>query len=1450
MARRTSEHCRGRRHSAGLIAGAIEWVLGVARPPFGALPRSDGTQRTVRYRAAVTQGLSRIVEAGAAAAVVEQLRGDELANIRDAVAADRRPSVLKGLYERGRAQELVRQQYTGRYPFELLQNANDAAAEPGAFGASVHFELTDQALIVADQGAGFDPTKVEAICTLGRSSKDPRKAVGYKGLGFKSVGQITSSPQIISVDAAFTFDASRARAAVEEAAAGPLDQDQRVPEYAFPFPLRPEDLGADRARMDVLLADGFRSLIRLPFKTGVNRSDVESHLHDNLTPRLLLLLDAVEDLQVRTPNWSLSARVVRERRADHDEVLLESDDGDEHWLVFRRKVPIPDRSLVANLEGAWKDVNTVGVAVGVPLATDNIPIRSQPQALHVYFPTEEATGSSLLLHADFVLELDRRHIAASPEAEPFNRWLAGELATLTGEVAERLADLFPADGRVVDVLAPLGPPRGFAQELWQATVDSLAARRFVPLMDGRVTSPADAAVLPNALRGLEEAYAFLDTSELSALVARSVDASEDACDFLLGELGSEEISGEAVAMALKTPEPSREEDFYKLILEWSGTAGETVVGGLLAHAHCVRDRSGAWILPADAFFPRRSDEIPLPQSIGISVIEIPELDGLRSVLAHAGVKPFEWREIITTRVLPLLTAADTPPEHREDALSALRAYYDAERAGDDRTRERIGGVLVLAATASGERPVLNRADKTYFSQDWLGNDRLERIYGGFGQSEFLAQPRPEDADDVQKERAFLAWLGVAQGPRVERKSTQARDVYMSLNLHSHPHRSAGDDWWRWQRSEAFRGALDCGQDHPQSQQLRSSVTVDRFREVVETATSADRRAALWDALAERWPEYQAALWAEIHCQHTGHAGSRSRMLPSLFGMLISELAWVPAVVAGSPTTKPPSAIWRLSVDTPRRVADRVARFALPPGTPPAHAMCEDLEVVDAARPSPHQVVELLRELERELAEADGAPPEGLREAARWAMRALDDCLGGPADLSPGHIPLLAHIGGHLVFDPAPVISQDPMLAEVFGAILPILDGDRDLRTLHRLLDLRLLDKEVTQRPIAREPREDERHRIVALVDAAKPFLAALAIAAVPSREAQIYRGLGRLEIVVCRELEIEYELDGERRHFSDPVSHIAIRQEKEGSVRRNFGTAYLQISEGEAPPWFSLGPQLAEYLDVPSQGDAFSLLLDSQPAARRAFLESRKVGRWQVEHAREQLATAPSDDVPLDLDGWPAIEVRIEESDDTPPPQVTQQQAPDTQDEPIEQRPPPALDIDGLVVREAPAQAASLGRPSVAPRLGDGSSARQVDRAEQSRLQHESGSRGEEAAFQAERRALQERGSDPDLVVWRSKQAPESPYDIESIDRDGQRIWIEVKSTTSSDPEEPFFISAAELLFAAAQSGRYYIYRVTDVNSAEPQILSLSDPLGRIRRGEGYIALDNARVSLSTTDGT
>jgi uncharacterized protein DUF3883 len=97
-----------------------------------------------------------------------------------------------------------------------------------------------------------------------------------------------------------------------------------------------------------------------------------------------------------------------------------------------------------------------------------------------------------------------------------------------------------------------------------------------------------------------------------------------------------------------------------------------------------------------------------------------------------------------------------------------------------------------------------------------------------------------------------------------------------------------------------------------------------------------------------------------------------------------------------------------------------------------------------------------------------------------------------------------------------------------------------------------------------------------------------------------------------------------------------------------------------------------------------------------------------------------------------------------------------------------------------------------------------------------------------------------------AKSRPSAPYDIESIDGDGQQIYIVVKATTSADPSDPFEISDAEIVFIMAKRNNYYIYRVTSAHTERPAITRYQDPAGRLQDHTARLQPRSARLALLT----
>jgi hypothetical protein len=95
---------------------------------------------------------------------------------------------------------------------ELMQNSDDCIYEPETCPelAITIFQLENPGFLFCSNEVGFKPENVEAICSISESTKRNGgvSSTGEKGLGFKSVFEVTHRPAIISGEFSFYFDSS------------------------------------------------------------------------------------------------------------------------------------------------------------------------------------------------------------------------------------------------------------------------------------------------------------------------------------------------------------------------------------------------------------------------------------------------------------------------------------------------------------------------------------------------------------------------------------------------------------------------------------------------------------------------------------------------------------------------------------------------------------------------------------------------------------------------------------------------------------------------------------------------------------------------------------------------------------------------------------------------------------------------------------------------------------------------------------------------------------------------------------------------------------------------------------------------------------------------------------------------------------------------------------------
>ena len=157
------------------------------------------------------------------------------------------------------AEEFLKESYEGRYFFELIQNARDANKALNKQGI-ILIQLKEHNLNISNTGAPFSATGVASICRIGQSDKASQDFIGHKGIGFKSVQEITERPIIITEFGTLYFSREKTSNRLRELHPNELIELDQIPLFFFPH------FAKTVLEKNILEGDtGFVTRIELPF---------------------------------------------------------------------------------------------------------------------------------------------------------------------------------------------------------------------------------------------------------------------------------------------------------------------------------------------------------------------------------------------------------------------------------------------------------------------------------------------------------------------------------------------------------------------------------------------------------------------------------------------------------------------------------------------------------------------------------------------------------------------------------------------------------------------------------------------------------------------------------------------------------------------------------------------------------------------------------------------------------------------------------------------------------------------------------------------------------------------------------------------------------------------------------------------------------------------------------
>ena len=118
---------------------------------------------------------------------------------------------------------------------------------------------------------------------------------------------------------------------------------------------------------------------------------------------------------------------------------------------------------------------------------------------------------------------------------------------------------------------------------------------------------------------------------------------------------------------------------------------------------------------------------------------------------------------------------------------------------------------------------------------------------------------------------------------------------------------------------------------------------------------------------------------------------------------------------------------------------------------------------------------------------------------------------------------------------------------------------------------------------------------------------------------------------------------------------------------------------------------------------------------------------------------------------------------------------------------------------------------------------RKIDYAKKQKTNANNGLLGEKLVMAYEEEKLRKAGRTDlvDKIKWISREDDGTGYDILSFDEEGNEIYIEVKTTEGKD-NSVFFISANEINVMDSLKEKYFIYRVFNVKTKNPEVFIIS----------------------------
>jgi len=408
------------------------------------------------------------------------------------------------------------------YALELIQNAEDENS------SSITFMFNKNNVVIINDGRPFDEEDVWGICSV-RPGKKKNK-IGFFGIGFKSVFNITHAPQIIS--GKFNFE---------------------IENYIYP---KPKDSIPENLKEYYSSQKG--AIFILPYSSELSTPEDLIESFNSIDDKILLFLETLSELKfvdnINNTEWEIK----KDSRESSKVSLLDTrNEEGTKWRVFHRNLQVDHEKDVPEGKEGIKETR---ITIAFPIDTATRDTIKKSGVVYCYLPTKKRTDLPFLIQADFLPTIGRENISD----HPWNVWLMKELGTLAADAIDEIKN----DEQICDFLYDFIPlseeiQDDFIRHLYTSLFDALKEKEIAKTTRGWLKP--ENCVIPDDER-LRHIFSETDLKSLLSKEIFYIDANLSGKNHftraknVLFELGAKKVGCKEVIDFLQSEDEIKKKD--------------------------------------------------------------------------------------------------------------------------------------------------------------------------------------------------------------------------------------------------------------------------------------------------------------------------------------------------------------------------------------------------------------------------------------------------------------------------------------------------------------------------------------------------------------------------------------------------------------------------------------------------------------------------------------------------------------------------------------------------------------------------------------------------------------------------------------------------------------------------------------------------------------------------